>query len=151
MPLFSPTNTLPSGAKAMAVGRVSPPNTRLSTNPLGTAAAAAGDVGAVDLVALPRTSPPSPDRVGNVDAPACPGTTWVTSAAPSTIAAALISPRLRMATPIRCMATPQRSSPSRGGAAPPALRIVLARQAERDGTRRTYSLRPLTIVAITSG
>ena len=67
MPPFSPTNTLPPGAKAIAVGRVSPPNTRLSANPAGTAAAAAGDVGAVDLVARPRTSPRSPG-LGPADA-----------------------------------------------------------------------------------
>ena len=58
MPPFSPTNTLPPGAKAIAVGRVSPDQTATSENPLGTAAATAGDVGAADRVARPRTSPP---------------------------------------------------------------------------------------------
>ena len=58
MPPFSPTNTLPPGAKAIAVGRVSPDHTATSENPLGTAAATAGDVGAADRVARPRTSPP---------------------------------------------------------------------------------------------
>ena len=63
MPPFSPTNTLPPGAKAMAVGRVNPLHTAVSVNPVGTAARAAGDVGAADLVARPRTSPRSPGRV----------------------------------------------------------------------------------------
>src|SRR4029450_12114630 len=58
MPPFSPTNTLPPGAKAMAVGRVSPDQTATSENPLGTAAATAGDVGAADRVTRPSTSPP---------------------------------------------------------------------------------------------
>jgi len=58
IPPFSPTNTLPPGAKAIAVGRVSPLHTAVSENPLGTAAATAGDVGAADRVAWPRTSPP---------------------------------------------------------------------------------------------
>ena len=58
IPPFSPTNTLPPGAKAMAVGRVSPLQTATSENPVGTAAAlTAGEVGADDRVAGPRTSP----------------------------------------------------------------------------------------------
>src|SRR6266516_1353177 len=60
MPPFSPTNTLPPGAKAMAVGRFSPLHTALSENPVGTAAVTAGDVGAAERVAGPRTSPPRP-------------------------------------------------------------------------------------------
>jgi hypothetical protein len=58
MPPFSPMNTLPPGAKAIAVGRVSPDQTSPSENPLGTAAATAGDVGAADRVARPKTAPP---------------------------------------------------------------------------------------------
>jgi hypothetical protein len=57
-PPFSPTNTLPPGAKAIAVGRVRPLHTAVSANPVGTAAVTAGDVGAVDRVAGPSTSPP---------------------------------------------------------------------------------------------
>src|SRR5215218_4423413 len=67
MPPFSPTNTLPPGAKAIAVGRVSPLHTAVSVNPVGTAARAAGDVGAADLVARPRTSPRSPGRAAAAD------------------------------------------------------------------------------------
>jgi hypothetical protein len=37
---------------------MSPDQTATSENPLGTAAVAAGDVGAADRVARPRTSPP---------------------------------------------------------------------------------------------
>ena len=45
MPPFSPTNTLPPGAKAIAVGRVSPLHTATSENPPGTAAVTAGGGG----------------------------------------------------------------------------------------------------------
>jgi len=43
----------------MAVGWVSWPNTTLSANPVGTAAAIAGELGAVDRAARPNSSPRS--------------------------------------------------------------------------------------------
>jgi hypothetical protein len=64
----------------------------------------------------------------------------VTSAAPSTIAAAPISPRLRVATPTRRMAPPNHPFPIARRSRAPALRILLARQPERDTTRRLISL-----------
>jgi hypothetical protein len=79
IPPFSPTNTLPPGAKAIAVGRASPLQTATSENPVGTAAAlTAGEVGAADRVAGPRTSP---RRSGGVTAAPAGGDSSVNSSA----------------------------------------------------------------------
>jgi len=65
IPLFSATNTRPSGEKRIAVGRVRPLNTTSSTNPGGSVDAASTDAGfqSIGLIAKTRTDRAQARRV----------------------------------------------------------------------------------------